>query len=76
MTATLASWGLVRCEAVLHCYEANPIEGGRMVPTCDSVHSGRLYSAASMKHHVLALWPAIPLSHSILTLSEPALALS
>ena len=40
------------------------------VPTCDSAHSWRLYSAASLRHQTSVPWPDIPCSHIILTLSH------
>ena len=40
------------------------------VPTCDRVNSWRLYSTASLGHQAAAPWPAISLSHIILTLTD------
>ena len=40
MAASLANSGPVRCETVLHGYGTSPLEGGGVVPTCDSAHSG------------------------------------
>ena len=48
---------------------SNGISG--RVPTCDSANSWRLYNTASLEHQTP--WPDIPLSHIILTLSQPAL---
>ena len=43
--------------------------GGR-APTWDSAHSWWLSSAASLQTMLLSPWPAIPLSHIILMLSQ------
>ena len=57
MTAPLLlTLGSVRYEALLHSCGTSPVR--RRVPTCDSVHSWQLHSAASLEHHDL-------LSHSI-----------
>ena len=66
----LLTSGSVRCEAVLHSCGTKPVGG--WVPTCDSAHSWGLYSAASLGHQAI---DTVPLSHIILTVSEPVLAL-
>ena len=46
------------------------------VPTCDSAHSWQFYSATPLGNQATSTMTCIPLSHIILTLSQPVLALS
>ena len=71
----LLNSGPVRYETMLHRCGTSPVGSGG-VPTCDSVHSQRFYSDASLGHQAPAPWTAIPLSLISLTLSQPILSLS
>ena len=46
----LLTSGPVRYEAVLHSCGTSPVGDGGLLPSCDSVHSGQLYSPASLGH--------------------------
>ena len=59
---------------VVYVLATSKVIRGR-VPICDSAHSWRLYSAPRYETRPPAPRPATPLSHIILTLSEPVIAL-
>ena len=48
----------------------------QQIPTCDSAHSWRLYNAASLGQQTASTITCCMLSHIILTLTQPVLALS